>query len=317
MSAGDWCLLESDPGVFSALIREFGCSGAQVDELWSLDPEVFGPLGEIYGLIFLFKWDGKKETASQGTVVSDADHPELFFARQLISNACGTQALLSVLLNIQNEKGVKLGEVLSNFNSFTQGLDGEMKGLALSNAEEIRKVHNSFSRQQLFEMEDLNKDHKEDLFHFVSYVSVGGRLWELDGLQRGPIDHGKVETENWIDHARPVIQKRMELYSSGEIHFNLLAVCKDKLDKLAMEVDGETNDFKISQIKEDMEVEKRKRAQWEKDNIRRRHNWMPFVVDIIKHMAQQKLLVPAVKKAEEKTKTAIERRAKMKAEMNK
>ena len=64
----------------------------------------------------------------QGTVVSDADHPELFFARQLISNACGTQALLSVLLNIQNEKGVKLGEVLSNFNSFTQGLDGEMKG---------------------------------------------------------------------------------------------------------------------------------------------------------------------------------------------
>lgn len=65
MSAGDWCLLESDPGVFSALIREFGCAGAQVDELWSLDPEVFGPLGEIYGLIFLFKWDGKKETASQ------------------------------------------------------------------------------------------------------------------------------------------------------------------------------------------------------------------------------------------------------------
>ena len=29
MSAGNWCLLESDPGVFSALIREFGCSGAQ------------------------------------------------------------------------------------------------------------------------------------------------------------------------------------------------------------------------------------------------------------------------------------------------
>ena len=65
MSAGDWCLLESDPGVFSALIREFGCKGAQVDELWSLDPEVFEPLGEIYGLIFLFKWDGKPETASQ------------------------------------------------------------------------------------------------------------------------------------------------------------------------------------------------------------------------------------------------------------
>ena len=65
MSAGDWCLLESDPGLFSALIREFGCSGAQVDELWGLEPEVFRPLGKIFGLIFLFKWDGKKETQSQ------------------------------------------------------------------------------------------------------------------------------------------------------------------------------------------------------------------------------------------------------------
>lgn len=317
MSAGDWCLLESDPGVFSALIREFGCAGAQVDELWSLDPEVFGPLGEIYGLIFLFKWDGKKETASQGTVVSDADYPELFFARQLINNACGTQALLSVLFNIAKEKGIRHGEVLSNFVSFTEGLDGEMKGLALSNAEEIRKVHNSFSRQQLFEMEDMNKDQKEDLFHFVSYVPVNGHLWELDGLQLGPIDHGKIDTENWIDFARPVIQKRMEFFSTGEIHFNLLAVCKDRLEKLEKEIEGETNDFNISQLKEDIETEKRKRNQWEKDNIRRRHNWMPFVVDILNHMAEQNLLVPAVKKAEEKTKAAIERRAKMKAEMKK
>ena len=52
MSAGDWCLLESDPGLFSALIREFGSTGAQVDELWGLDPEVFKPLGKIFGLIF-------------------------------------------------------------------------------------------------------------------------------------------------------------------------------------------------------------------------------------------------------------------------
>ena len=59
--------MESDPGLFSALIREFGCSGAQVDELWGLEPEVFRPLGKIFGLIFLFKWDGKKETQSQVT----------------------------------------------------------------------------------------------------------------------------------------------------------------------------------------------------------------------------------------------------------
>ena len=102
----------------------------QVDELWGLEPDISKPLGKIFGLIFLFKWDGKKETQSQGTVVNDQDQPGLFFARQVINNACGTQALLSVLLNIKDEK-TELGETLANFMDFAGCLDSEMKGKLL------------------------------------------------------------------------------------------------------------------------------------------------------------------------------------------
>ena len=31
-----------------------------------------------------------------------------------------------------------------------------------------------------------------EAFHFVSYVPINGRLFELDGLKPYPIDHGKI-----------------------------------------------------------------------------------------------------------------------------
>ena len=71
-----------------------------------------------------------------------------------IKDACGTYALLAVLLN---NNYIEIGEDLENFKNFTKELDCTMKGLALSNNENIKnvkikllilKVHNSFSRPE-------------------------------------------------------------------------------------------------------------------------------------------------------------------------
>lgn len=69
-------------------------------------------------------------------------------------------------------------------------------------------------------------------------------LKPFKSLQSGPIDHGKIEGSDWLDLARPVIQKRMEKYSSGEIGFNLLGVCQDKLEALEKQLAEETTEFK-------------------------------------------------------------------------
>ncbi|KAM6456891.1 ubiquitin carboxyl-terminal hydrolase isozyme L5 isoform 3-T3 [Liasis olivaceus] len=259
-SAGEWCLMESDPGVFTELIKGFGedsqhrfanaslvrdgwslwsctergslvndcfagCRGAQVEEIWSLEPENFEKLKPVHGLIFLFKWQPGEEPA--GSVVQDSRLDTLFFAKQVINNACATQAIVSVLLNCTHQD-IHLGETLSEFKEFSQSFDAAMKGLALSNSEVIRQVHNSFARQQMFEFDAKSTAKEEDAFHFVSYVPVNGRLYELDGLREGPIDLGVCNQDDWINAVRPVIEKRIQKYSEGEIRFNLMAIVSDR-----------------------------------------------------------------------------------------
>ena len=80
----------------------------------------------MYGVIFLFKYPtGEKRTdvPEDGSFDSEAAE-NLFFAAQTIQNACGTQALLSVLLN--KDGPIEIGSQLRDFRDFTGAFPSEV-----------------------------------------------------------------------------------------------------------------------------------------------------------------------------------------------
>lgn len=267
----------------------------------------------IHGLIFLFKWLPGDEPS--GTVVTDDRLGRIFFAKQVINNACATQAILSVLLNCSHPD-VQLGPNLLELKEFCQSFDAPMKGLALSNSEVIKQVHNSFARQSMFEFDQKQETKDEDVFHFIAYVPIDGRLYELDGLKPGPIDLGKLpDGQHWIELAKPVIEKRINKYSEGEIHFNLMAIVSDLSDQyrtqlVAVErqlaeapadgrllLQGEADNLKRMLAEEEAKMQR-----YRLENVRRRHNYLPLIMEMLKTLAQEGKLVELVGQAKERSK---------------
>ncbi|KAM3878516.1 ubiquitin carboxyl-terminal hydrolase BAP1 [Diretmus argenteus] len=233
-----WLELESDPGLFTLLVEDFGIKGVQVEEIYDLQSKCQSP---VYGFIFLFKWIEERRSrrkvstlVDETSVIDEEIVNDMFFAHQLIPNSCATHALLSVLLNCS---GVELGTTLSRMKAFTKGFSPESKGYAIGNAPELAKAHNSHARPEPRHLPEkqngISAVRTMEAFHFVSYVPIKDRLFELDGLKAYPIDHGPWgEEEEWTDKARRVIMERIGLATAGEpyhdIRFNLMAVVPDR-----------------------------------------------------------------------------------------
>ncbi|XP_060562415.1 ubiquitin carboxyl-terminal hydrolase BAP1-like isoform X2 [Ruditapes philippinarum] len=232
-----WLELESDPGLFTLLLQDFGVKGVQVEEIYDLQKAFEGT---TYGFIFLFRWIEERRsrrktiTEDESFVTDDNIVNSIFFAQQMIPNSCATHALLSVLLNCEK---VNLGQTLSELKSYSKHMNPENKGYAIGNIPELARAHNSHARRENSHLPEKQQGmtiRTMEAFHFVSYVPIHGHLFELDGLKPYPIDHGPWESnEDWTEKFRRVISERLGMATGGEpyhdIRFNLMAVVPDKV----------------------------------------------------------------------------------------
>lgn len=246
-TAEEWRELESDPGLFSLLVEGYGVQGVKVEEVYDMSTRIEG---KVYGFVFLFRYEhGDRRARKKARDLASEDvsyvlEPDIvngmFFAHQIIVNSCATHALLSVLLNCPD---LQLGPILTRLKSFCSGLDPETKGFSIANMVELSLAHNKHARPNVLlplpstgrKGAVLSSAHSllPETYHFVSYVPINGRMFELDGLKEYPIDHGPWgDHEEWTDLFQRTISWR--LTQSENFLFNLMAVIPDPAPRLSV-----------------------------------------------------------------------------------
>jgi len=157
-------------------------------------------------------------------------------------------------------------------------------------------------------------------------------------INLGEIDGG--ENGDWLSVARPAIQARIEKYATSEIRFNLMGLVKNKKEVLTeqstllearlaaiqvaladggeaadMELEGDwalaqgiealqaqlaETEASLETCKNKLSAEDEKIAGWKMENIRRKHNYIPFVVNLLRILAERNQLKPMIEKAKSK-----------------
>ena len=215
----------------------------QVEEIYDLQREPLVEGGQCYGAIFLFRWiddrrSRRKIVDEQELYVKDEEVVNrIFFAQQIIPNSCATHALVSILLNCPS---LEVGVTLTELKAHTEGMSPDNKGLAIGNCPQLAVAHNSHAAPRARRRIERPTSSSlataargassQETFHFVSYVPVNGRLFELDGLRKYPLDHGPVG-DDWTEKLRSVITSRLGIATGGEpyhdIRFALMALVPD------------------------------------------------------------------------------------------
>lgn len=96
-------------------------------------------------------------------------------------------------------------------------------------------------------------------------------------------------------------------YNEGEIHFNLMAIVSDRKAIYEKQKATVSDPGEIARLQALIEEEIGKSHRYQIENIRRKHNYLPLIIELLKILAKEGKLVPLYQKAKER---AVEKESK-------
>jgi len=180
-----WLPLESNPDVMTKFLASLGvASEYSLVDIIGFDDELLAFVPQpVLAVILLFP-------VSQADSTEPGDESlreKCYFVKQTIQNACGTIALLHSVANNVDKLKFSENSAIKKYLDDAASLSSEEKGKLLETNTDICTNHETSAQEGQTEAPELSQDID---FHFVAFVERGGRLYQLDGRKKGPIDHG-------------------------------------------------------------------------------------------------------------------------------
>ncbi|PYI36099.1 putative ubiquitin carboxyl-terminal hydrolase [Aspergillus indologenus CBS 114.80] len=237
MGKKTWSMLENNPDVMNQLAAKLGLSPElQFYDVYSLDPEQLAhiprPALALLVIIPLTPaWDQSRKAEDANTepyTKSGPDEPVIWF-KQTIGHACGSIGLLHCLINGPAVDFIQPDSDLAAIRRLAIPLDMTHRAELLYNSEPFEIAHKSVE-QAGDSYADPTRERNGG--HFVSFVKSGGKLWELEGSRKGPLERGGLADDEDVLSPRALelgIKRIIHLSMGGEdesIQFSCIALAR-------------------------------------------------------------------------------------------
>nr|AAN18025.1 ubiquitin C-terminal hydrolase L1 [Danio rerio] len=216
----EWKPMEINPEMLNKVLSKLGVGSKWrfVDVLGLEDESLSGVPSPCCAMMLLFPLTQQHEDFRSKQSVGDCK--DVYFLKQTVVNSCGTVGLVHAVANNQDSIDFDNNSALKKFLEATSGMSPAERAKELEQNKAIQETHDAVADEGQCrpEADKVN-------FHFITFVNVNGRLYELDGRIDGPVSHGPTKPDSFVMDAARVCREFMER-EKGEVRFSAVALCK-------------------------------------------------------------------------------------------